>query len=226
VLVELTDPVAVSAAAAVTMTAWRPVPAEWKQFLRVLDLSGMTLDLLPAGASLRDFFWMERTVLPAGLRVLPKEFFCGCVRLQSIVANSTALEEIEFCACGRCSSLAAFPFPPTLRKLNDAFRGTLITIIDLSGTAVECASISGLVFLTELSLPRRCVLIQVVGVRSLRRVSFGDSHKGRLFRWHPMEVRFESLTADADFSSGLLEARVYAEVACELGHETVPFPPP
>jgi hypothetical protein len=41
-----------------------------------------------------------------------------------------------------------------------------------------------------------------------------------------MEVRFESLAADGAFSPGLMETRLYAEVACELGRETVPFPPP
>jgi hypothetical protein len=78
VLVELTDPAAVSAAAAVTMTAWRPpVPAKWKPFLRVIDLSGITIDLMPTGASFQDFHWLERVVLPARLRVLPENFFFG-----------------------------------------------------------------------------------------------------------------------------------------------------
>jgi hypothetical protein len=39
-------------------------------------------------------------------------------------------------------------------------------------------------------------------------------------------VRFEGLMVEADFSPGLNETRVYAEVACDLGRETVPFPPP
>jgi hypothetical protein len=56
-------------------------------------------------------------------------------------------------------------------------------------------------------------------------VTFGAIGGGD-FTWHPAEVRFESLTADAELSPGLLEARVYGEVACELGRETLPFPPP
>jgi hypothetical protein len=226
VLVELTDPVFVTAPAAVRMTAWRPVPVEWQQFLRVIDLSGMTLDLLPADASFKDLHCLEKAVLPAGLRVLPQDFFCECVRLKSIVTGSTALEEIELGACGRCRSLAAFPFPPTLRKLETPFPGTSIAIIDLSGTTAESVEILGMVFLAELTLPRRCILRHVDGVPSLRLVTFGGSRTGAELGWHPTEVRFESLSASADFSPGLLEARVYGEVACELGRETVPFPPP
>jgi hypothetical protein len=226
ILVELTDPVFVTAAAAVRMTAWRPVPVEWKQFLRVIDLSGMTLDLLAVGASFEDFHWLEKAVLPAGLRVLPLDFFCGCVRLKSIVTSSTALEEIEVAACSRCRSLAEFPFPPTLPKLDDAFCGTSIRSIDLLDTAAESVEIIGMVFLAELILPRRCILGLVHGVPSLRLVTFGGSREGGDFAWHPTEVRFESLSASADFSPGLLETRVYGEVACELGRETVPFPPP
>jgi hypothetical protein len=186
----------------------------------------MTLDSLPTGASFENFYLLEKAVLPAGLRVLPANFFHGCVRLKSIVTGSTALEEIGFNACGGCTSLAAFQFPPTLRKLDDAFRGTLITIIDLSGTTVESVEILGMVFLAELSLPRRCVLKGVIGVPSLRCVTFGASCTGGVLAWHPTEVRFEGLMVEADFSPGLNETRVYAEVACELGRETVPFPPP
>jgi hypothetical protein len=65
-----------------------------------------------------------------------------------------------------------------------------------------------------------------MGVPLLRSVTFGASRDGHLFWWEPTEVRFEGLAADADFSPGLLDARVYAEVACELGRETIPFPPP
>jgi hypothetical protein len=202
------------------------VPAEWKQFLRVLDLSGMTLDLLPAGASFKDFHLLEKAVLPARLRVLPRDFFCACVRLKSIVTGATALEEIELGACGRCRSLAAFPFPPTLRKLEVPFYGTSIASMDLSDTAAESVEIAGMVFLVELILPRRCILRYVLGVPSLRLVTFGGSREGGQLGWHPTEVRFEGLSACADFSPGLLEARVYGEVACELGRETVPFPPP
>jgi hypothetical protein len=225
-LVELTDPEAVSTAAAVTMTAWRPVPAKWRPFLRVIDLSGMTVDLMPTGASFEGFHWLERVVLPARLRVLPSHLFCGCVRLKSIVTSSTALEEIGSNACRGCTSLTEFPFPSTLSKLNAAFIGTSIPIVDLSGTRAESVSILGMVFLAELVLPRRCILGLVRGVPSLRLVSFGRSRTGGDLAWHPTEVRFESLAACADFSPGLLEARVYAEVASELGRETVPFPPP
>jgi hypothetical protein len=202
------------------------VPVEWKQFLRVIDLSGMVLDLLPVGASFEDFRCLEKAVLPARLRVLPERFFYASVRLKSIVTGSTALEEIEFAACGRCRSLAAFPFPPTLRKLEIPFIGTSIAIMDLSDTEAESVEIFGMVFLVELILPRRCILGHVDGVPSLRLITFGGSREGCELAWHPTEVRFESLSACADLSPGLLEARVYGEVACELGRETVPFPPP
>jgi hypothetical protein len=148
------------------------------------------------------------------------------VELKSVMTGSTALEEIRFAACGRCRSLAAFRFPPTLRKLGAAFPCTAIAIIDLSGTTAESVEIPGMVFLAELFLPRRCILESVNGVPFLRLVTFGASHTGKHFAWHSTEVRFESLAACADFSRGILEARVYGEVACELRRETVPFPPP
>jgi hypothetical protein len=83
-----------------------------------------------------------------------------------------------------------------------------------------------MVFLVDVVLPRRCVLNGVTGVPSLRRGSFGVSKRCDDFTWQPTEVRFESLKADAALSRGLLEARVYGEVACEMGCETLPFPPP
>jgi hypothetical protein len=186
----------------------------------------MVLDLLPAGASFAHFHCLEKAVLPARLRVLPRDFFYYCVRLKSIVTGSTALEEIGFDACGRCKSLAEIPFPPTLRKLEAPFIGTSITIIDLSDTGAESVEILGMVFLAELILPRRCILESVGGVPSLRLVTFGGSREDGQLAWHPTEVRFESLSASAEFWPGLLDARVYGEVACELGRETVPFPPP
>jgi hypothetical protein len=90
----------------------------------------------------------------------------------------------------------------------------------------EKVMVDGMIFLMELVLPRRCVLEGIRAVSSLRRVTFGASRGSRYFAWHPTEVRFESLKADADFSPGLLEARVYGEAACEMGHETLPSPPP
>jgi hypothetical protein len=226
VLVELTDPVAVTAPAFVTMTAWRTLPVDSKPFLRVIDLSGMVLESLPDGATLEGLGWLEGAVLPTGLRKLPRYFFSGCWRLASIDTRYTALEEIESGACKGCRSLVALVFPPTIRSLGDAFDGTSITTVDLSGTVAEKAWINGMVSLVQLVLPRRCVLTGIVGVPSLLRVSFGASGNISNFAWHPAEVRFENLTADAKFSPGLLEARVYGEVACELGCETLPFPPP
>jgi hypothetical protein len=44
---EMTDPPTVTAVASVKMTAWREMPADWKRFLRVIDLSGWALELLP-----------------------------------------------------------------------------------------------------------------------------------------------------------------------------------
>jgi hypothetical protein len=227
VLVELTDPGAVTTPASVTMTAWRNLPAASKPFLRVIDLSGLALELLPDDATLNGLVWLEGVVLPTGLRKLPKYFFSGCWRLALIDTRYTALEEIQDYACEGCRSLAAFVFPPTIRRLEYlAFGGTSITTLDLSGTVAEKAWIEGMVSLMDLVLPRRCVLEGVSGVPSLNCVKFGASGDVSDFTWHPTTVRFESLAADAEFSPGLLEARVYGEVACELRRETLPFPPP
>jgi hypothetical protein len=225
-LVELTDPVAVRTPASVTLTAWRELPAEWKPFLRVIDLSGLVLELLPRFATLKGLVWLEGAVLPTGLRKLPRCFFRGCWRLSSIDTRYTALEEIEYAACDGCRSLAAFAFPPTIRSLAYAFDGTSITILDLSGTAAEKAWIEGMTFLVVLVLPRRCILWDVSDASSLRCVTFGASRHANNFAWHSAEVRVETLTADSEFSPGLLEARVYGDVACEKGRETLPFPPP
>jgi hypothetical protein len=232
-LVELTDPSVVTGAASVKMTAWREMPVEWKPFLRVIDLSQVTLELLPRGATFQGLAWLEGVVLPTGLRVLPGNLFRGCWRLWSIDVSRTALEKIESGACDECRSLAAFVFPPTFREVaarrfyeTEAFSGTSITSMDLSGTMAENVVVGEMVFLVELVLPRRRVLEGIWAVPSLRRVTFGASRCGRSFACHPAEVRFESLKADADFSPGLLKARVYGEVACELGNETLPFPPP
>jgi hypothetical protein len=73
--VELTDPVAVTTPASVTMTAWRELPKEWKPFLRAIDLSGLALEVQPPFAGLEDFDWLERLFLPTGMRKLPREFF-------------------------------------------------------------------------------------------------------------------------------------------------------
>jgi hypothetical protein len=226
VLVKLSDPVAVTTPAFVTMTAWRELPAESMPFVRVIDLSGVALELLPDDAALKGLVWLEGVVLPTGLRVLPQQVFSECWRLASIDTRWTALEKIEYGACDECRSLAAFVFPPTVRSLECAFGGTSITTLDLSGTVVENAWIEGMVSLVELALPRRCVLRFLRGVPSLRRVTVGTPLRGCALWWHPAEVRFESMTADAGFSPGLLEARVYGEVACELGCDTIPFPPP
>jgi hypothetical protein len=224
--VPLTDPVTLSAAAAVTLTTWRTFSKEEAKFLRALDLSGLAVVSLPVDA-LRGMAWLERTVLPAGLRVLPAGFFWGCSRLASIdTSGCTALESIESDACSCCRALRVFAFPPTLRVLSDAFTGTSITRIDLSDTSAVSAGVSNGLILEELVLPRRCVLDGANGLPSLRHVTFGAANPRRLFIWEPVEVRFESMTADARFSPGLAGARVYAEVACEMSCETVPFPPP
>jgi hypothetical protein len=216
------------------MTAWREIPVEWKPFVRMIDLSGLTLELLPQSATFNALAWLEGVVLPTGLRVLPVNLFRGCWRLWSIDTSRTALEQIKGGACGECRSLAAFVFPPTLREIAwrrfgrgcEAFSGTSITCMDLSGTMSEKVVFGDMVFLSELVLPRRCVLEGAWAVPSLRRVTFGAYRGRRSFAWHPTEVRFESLNADADLSPGLLGARVYGEIACELGCETLPFPPP
>jgi hypothetical protein len=176
---------------------------------------------------MENLVWLERTVLPTGLQKLPKFFFTGCWRLSSIDTSRTALEVIGYRACDECRSLTSFPFPQTIRCLEGrAFGGTSITTIDLSDTMAEEVSIYDMTFLVDLVLPRRCVLEDVCGMPSLRHVTFGASKGSCGFVWRPTELRVESLAADAGFSRTLLEARVYGEVACELGCETLPFPPP
>jgi hypothetical protein len=229
-LVELTDPVAVTTPAVVMMTVWRNLPVESSPFLRVIDLSGWTVEVLPDGATLMELVWLEGAVLPTGLRKLPEGFFRGCWRLASIDTRYTALEEIKSEACDGCRSLAAFGFPPTVRSLGEAFEGTSITTLDLSGTVAETVYVHGMIFLVDLVLPRRCVLVDVEGVPSLRRVTFGTSEPRSEdfpdFTWHPTEMRFDGLAARAESSPSLLEARLYGEVACQMGCETLPFPPP
>jgi hypothetical protein len=231
--VELTDPVAVTTPASARMTTWRELPPVWGRFLRAIDFSRLAVDLLPKGAALNELTWLEIAVMPTGLRVLPRKFFSGCWRLSVIGTSCTALEMIEDDACGGCRSLTAFPFPPTIREIeasrcdeSGAFSGTSITSMDLSSTMAEKIVVGGMIFLVELVLPRRCVLEGIWAVPSLRRVTFGACRGPRAFEWHPTEVRFESAKADADFSPGLLDARVYGEVACAMGCETLPFPPP
>jgi hypothetical protein len=227
VLVELTDPMAVTTPAFVKMTKWRKLPMESMPFLRVIDLSGWAVELLPDDATLKGLVCVEGVVLPTGLRQLPYEFCRGCWRLASIDTRYTALEEIQRCACEGCRSLAVFVFPPTIRSLSyAAFGGTSITTLEMSGTVVENVWVNGMASLVDLVLPRRCVLKSVADVPSLRRVTFGASRNASNFAWHPAEVRFDSLAADAEFSPGLLETRVYGEVTCEMGCETLPAPPP
>jgi hypothetical protein len=196
-LVEWTDPEAVTISAFVKLTAWREIPSEWKPFIRVLDLSGLVVDLLPDGATLEGLVWLKGVVLPTGLRRLPEGFFLRCSRLSSIDTGRTVLEEMGICACEECRSLAAFAFPPTFRTLRAPFEGTSITTIDLTNTVAEEVLIWRMVFLVDLVIPRRCVLTGLEGVASLRRVSFGVSERCDTFTWRPTEVRFESLSADA-----------------------------
>jgi hypothetical protein len=225
-LVELTDPEAVTTSASVKLTAWRGIPIEWKPFLRFIDLSGLVVEVLPDGATLNDLVWLEGVVLPTGLQELPTSFFARCSRLSSVDTGRTALEYIGEYACEECKSLAAFAFPRTVRILEAPSDGTSITTIDLTSTLAEEVLICNMFFLVDLVLPRRCVVTGLEGVPALRRVTFWVSKRCSTFTWQPTEVRFESLDADADFSPGLLEARVYGEVACEMGCETIPFPPP
>jgi hypothetical protein len=235
VLVELTDPNTVTAPASVKMTAWRGIPPQWGWFIRFIDLSELAVAFMPGGVILQNFVCLEGAVLPSGLRILQSFFFSGCWRLRSIDTSRTALEIIGAETCRKCRSLAAFAFPPAVRVVgrgsgwlprSGAFGSTSITGMDLTGTMAENIVVGEMVFLVELVLPRQCVLEHVWNVPSLRRVKFGASRKRGGFEWHPTEVRFESLNADADFAPGLLEARVYGEVAGEMGHETLPFPPP
>jgi hypothetical protein len=192
----------------------------------MIDLSGLALESLPDGATLKGLIWLTKAVLPTGLRKLPKGFFQGCWRLSSSEAGRTALEEIDANACGEGRSLTVYPFPPTVRTLSKAFSGTSITTIDLSGTEAESIRIGDMTFLVTLILPRRCTIEELSTAPSLRTVTFGVSRGGNSFGWHPTEVRFEGLATEDKLSSGLLESSVYGEVACALGCETRPFPPP
>jgi hypothetical protein len=222
--VRMKDPVKLSEASAVTMTTWRKIPETEVIFVRELDLSGLAIEL-PQEMAFFGFRWLERVILPAGLRTLPRFCFYRCWRLSSIDTAGTALETIDACACGRCRSLASFALPPTLRRLGFlAFAGTSITMLDLSETVAELADVIEMLFLVELVLPRGCVLMGVIGLPSLRRVTFG-AFSGRKVAWHPKEVRFVSMSAHSKISPGLAGARVYGEVACEMGRETIPLPP-
>jgi hypothetical protein len=224
--VHLTDPVTLTTAAAVALTTWRAFAKGEAKFLRELDLSGVAVVSLPA-RGLENLAWLERTVLPAGLRVLPLRFFENCSRLASIdTSGCTALESVEERACAGCRALRSFSFPPTLRVLSFPFPCTSIAKIDLSDTKAERADVGGMLLLEELVLPRRCALCGAIGLPSLRRVTFGAVNGAFLFAWQPTEVRFEGMTAHSDFSPGLACARVYAEVASEMACETVPSPPP
>jgi hypothetical protein len=222
----LTDPVTLSAAAAVTLTAWRAFAKGETKLLRELDLSSLAVVSLPV-RGLKDMAWLERTVLPAGLRVLPEGFFENCARLASIdTSGCTALESIESGACAGCRALRVFAFPPTVRVLSCAFGGTSISKMDMSDTKAEHVSIARMLLLEELVLPRQCALDWANGLPSLRRVIFGAVHDTVVFTWRPTEVRFAGMAARASFCPGLACARVYAEVASEMACETVPFPPP
>jgi hypothetical protein len=223
--VHLTDPMALSTTASVTMRTWRTITADEMQFVQSIDLSGLAIDSLPAGAALEGMVWLERAVLPAWLRVLLECFFLGCSRLALVdVSGCTVLERIEDGACGVCKSLAAFEVPRTVRVLENAFAGTSITVIDLTETDAESLEVIGVLHLQGLLLPRRCALQHAFALPSLRRATFGVSSD--CFGCHPTEVRFESMTASSVLSPGLAGARVYAEVACELGRETIPSLPP
>jgi hypothetical protein len=225
-LVGLIDPEAVTSSASVKLTTWRRIPGEWAPFLRIIDLSELVVEVLSDGTTLEGLVWLEGVILPTGLLKLRDFFFARCSRLSSIDTNRAALETIERGACEGCRSLTVFAFPPTIRVLESPFEGSSITTIDLTSTLAEEVLICNMVFLVELVLPRRCILKELEGMPSLRRVSFGASKRRGAFTWQPTEVRFESLKADAEFSPGLLEARVYGEIACEMGCETLPFPPP
>jgi hypothetical protein len=222
----LTDPVMLSAAAAVTLTTWRAFAKSGAQFLQALDLSGLGVVALPA-RGLKGMSWLEKAVLPSWLRVLPIRFFAGCSRLAEIeTTGCVALESIEEGACDCCRALRAFAFPPTIREVSCAFRGTSIEKIDLLDTLAERAKVAGMLLLGDLVLPRRCILSMGAAVPSLRRVTFGVVEYTEDFLGRATEMRFEGMTAGARFSPGLACGRVYAEVVCQMACETVPFPPP
>jgi hypothetical protein len=221
--VELTDPERLSMPAAVTMTTWRALEEEEWALLRVIDLSRLDVEALPDGV-FKSYPSLERAVLPLRLRVLPYGAFGWCSRLKSVdMAGCSRLEVVAVNAFYGCRCLTALAVPPTLRGLGDAFACSSIAVIDLSETVGEYADVTDAGLLEWLLLPRLCQLRDPVALPSLRGVTYGRSRD--VFACHPTEVRFVGMAASGEYSPGLIETRVYGEVACELGRETVPFPP-
>ena len=220
----MTDPTAVSAPAAVTMTGWRPMPKAELRLVRSLDLSALQIAEFPPGSTVEGSVFLESTVLPCGLRVLPSMFFAGCCRLSRIdTSGCTSLEIIESAACIGCRSLRAFKFPQAMRVVYHAFPGTAITCLDLSETAAERVHVERMMFLERLVVPRRCTLhCAVVPALSCVTLAALTSDCDGPFR--PRRVRFEILKSPA--SPKLCDGRVHAELASVHSRESIPsFPP-
>jgi hypothetical protein len=246
-IIDLTEASTVTTPAWLRVKEFHPNLAQLRQYIRVVDLSEVTMELMPDGEKFICLRELETVIMPSGLRVLPRNMFRGCWRLSSVDTSRTSLERMEPGVCGDCVALTHFSFPSTVRYIGDlcipdgeAFIGSAIAKMDLSDTLLEHVSICEMAFLEELILPRRCVLVALCEVPCLRRVTFGVAvpresvlrshvHPWRdpeRFTWLPTEVRFEGMIARPEFSPGLEDARVYGEVAAQMGHETLPFPPP
>jgi hypothetical protein len=211
-----------SAVLDVTLAFWGQVPKGQLRFVRSIDLSALCE--LPAHETLSSLSFLESVILPAGIRVVPDDFFKRCPRLWGVgTADCVALDEIRWDAFLGCRNLREFAFPLMIRKVRRAFGGTSFVRLDLSETQAESVGVQGMKFLERLVLPRRCILEGALGLPALRSVTFGVCSEET--RWSPREVRFESLAAPAKSGPLAVDACVFGEVACLLGRGSFPFPP-
>jgi hypothetical protein len=189
-------------------------------------MSALALTEFPESAALSHCYSLERATLPTGLQVLPDCFFSLCWRLSHVgTSGCTALEQIG-CAFLCCRSLVKFDFPRTIRQVRwGAFGETAIEEIDLSETDAELATISEMIFLERLTLPRRCVT-ELYALPKLRHLTVGRvSAVDRMeFGRHVRELRFESFHAPPEHG-GLQNTRLHAEVAAAFALESIPSRP-
>jgi hypothetical protein len=221
--VVVSDPAVITVPSAVTLTVWRSFPKDQLCFVRSLDLS--TLSELPVSETLAGSFFIESVILPARLRVLPRCFLMRCPRLSHVgTSGCMALEEIMWKAFDGCCGLREFGFPSMTRRVSSAFAGTSIVCLDLSETRAGWVEFHDVKCLERLALPRGCILFGASGLPALRSLAFGMCGDG-FFGWNPRQVRFESLAAPVNGGPLMVGKSTFAEVACILGRESVPFPP-
>jgi hypothetical protein len=228
----------------VTMTKWRKFEPHELQFVRTIDMSGLKIDYSKpppwgvrwnsrdrdsGGEGLSGAMYLESLHLPAGMISVPCFFCNGCPRLSHVETSGCKwLVSTDYAAFAGCHSLRDFRFPSTFLRLDYSFGRTSIVTIDLTGTRVERVTISEMLRLERLVVPRQCVLSVEAGVPRLQIVTFGAY--GSLYAWSPRNLRFQSfLSATSQRGLSLVGGGAgtyaFAEVACVLGKESFPFPP-